>query len=70
MAMESNIIIDKKILMVVLHNVACCHQKIKDFTSCITYLDAIIFHFDGIIESKFPLKGLNEGKVINNNHAI
>jgi len=78
MALESNVIIDKKILMVVLHNVACCHQKIKDFNLCITYLDAILFHFDGIIESKFSLitttntnnnsTNLTEGKLQNKNH--
>ena len=58
MALESNIILDKKILMVVLHNVACCHQKVKDFNSCLTYIDAILFHFDCIIEN-------NDANIIN-----
>ena len=55
--LESNIIettthVDKKMLIIVLHNIACCYQKVKDFDSCIAYLDAVIFHFDNILQCK------------------
>ena len=57
MYLESNIIetsthVDKKMLIIVLHNIACCYQKVKDFDSCIAYLDAVIFHFDNMLQCK------------------
>ena len=50
---------NKKILIIILHNIACCYQKIKDYDKCINYLDAVIFHFDNIIEKKHNIK-INE----------
>lgn len=51
--------IDKKLLFIILHNMACCYQKLKDFDNCVIYLEAVIFHFDNLIEAKFGLK-MNE----------
>lgn len=47
--------IDKKLLMVVLHNIACCYQKMKDYENCISYLEAVIYHFEGMLENKYKI---------------
>jgi hypothetical protein len=47
---------DKKTLILILHNIAVCHQKLKDFENCIIYLEAVIFHYDGLIENKHGIK--------------
>ena len=49
---ETNSKLDKKLLSIILHNIACCYQKIKDYNSCISYLEAVIFHFDNYLETK------------------
>ncbi len=53
--LESNLIetkfnFDKKLIIIILHNLACCYQKLKDFDNCIIYLDAVIYHFDKELE--------------------
>ena len=53
---ELNFIPDKKILIIILHNLACAFQKIHDFENCIIYLEAVIFHFDKEIEEKYNIK--------------
>ena len=53
---ESKINFNRKILIVLLHNIACCYQKLKDFPNCITYLDAVIYHFDTSLENKYNIK--------------
>jgi hypothetical protein len=47
---------DKKILILILHNIACCYQKLKDYENCVTYLDAVIFHYDASLDSKHKIK--------------
>lgn len=47
--------IDKKLLMVILHNIACCYQKMKDYENCISYLEAVIYHFETMLESKYNI---------------
>jgi len=61
---ESNIIeskydIDKKIIIIILHNLSCCYQKIKDYDNCIMYLESVIFHFDKGLEQKHKIR-INE----------
>ena len=61
---ETNIIepkydIDKKIIIIILHNLSCCYQKIKDYDNCIMYLDSVIFHFDKGLEQKHKIR-INE----------
>ena len=55
-AIESKFNFDKKMLIIILHNLACCQQKLKDFESCISYLEAVIHHFDSSLESKHHIK--------------
>ena len=47
---------NKKILIIILHNIACCYQKLKDNEKCINYLDAVVYHFDKLIEEKHNIK--------------
>ena len=44
---------------------ACCYQKLKDYDNCITYLDAVIYHFDKELERKHKIK-FNEEYFIQN----
>ena len=53
---ESKINFNKKLLIVLLHNIACCYQKLKDFPNCITYLDAVIYHYDFSLENNHNIK--------------
>ena len=55
-AIEAKIKIDKKILIIILHNLACCYQKLKDFENCISYLESVIYHFDSSLEPKHHIK--------------
>jgi hypothetical protein len=59
LVIDSAIKIDKKLLFIILHNMACCYQKLKDFDNCVIYLEAVIFHFDNLVEAKFDIK-MNE----------
>ena len=66
--LESNIMdqrynIDKKLLIILLHNIACAHQKLKDINNCISYLESVIYHYDLSIEKKHNI-------VINENYFI
>ena len=58
-AIESKLNLDEKIIIIILHNLACCYQKIKDFENCISYLEAVIYHFDSSLEPKHNMK-INE----------
>ena len=52
--------IDNKIMILILHNIACCYQKLKNFESCIYYLKAVILNYDNMLEKKHGIKiGLN-----------
>ena len=66
--LESNIMdiklnIDKKLLVVVLHNISSCYQKLKDINNSISYLEAVIYHFDSILEKKHQIQ-INENYFI------
>ena len=47
--------ISKKFIIIILHNIACCYQKLKDYDNCINYLEAVIYHFDKLIEEKHKI---------------
>ena len=55
--MKSNV--NKKLIIIILHNIACCYQKLKDYENCVNYLEAVIYHFDKLIEKKHNIK-INE----------
>ena len=55
-AIESKIKIDKKMIIIILHNLACCYQKLKDFDNCINYLESVIYHFDSSLEPKHHIQ--------------
>ena len=55
-AIEAKLNLDKKILIIILHNLACCYQKLKDFENCISYLESVIYHFDSLLEPKHKIK--------------
>ena len=55
-AIEAKLNLDKKILIIILHNLACCYQKLKDFDICISYLESVIYHFDSSLEPKHHIK--------------
>ena len=62
--LESNIIeskfnFDTKLIIIILHNIACSYQKLKDYNNCITYLDGVVHHFDKELEKKHQIK-INE----------
>ena len=62
--LESNILetkynFDIKLIILIIHNIACCYQKLKDYENCIIYLDAVIYHFENEIEKKYKIK-INE----------
>lgn len=59
--LESNIIdqklnFDKKLLVIILHNISCCYQKLKDYDNCISYLESVIYHYDLSLEKKHNIK--------------
>ena len=59
--LETNILdvklnIDKKLLVIILHNIACCHQKLKDYDNCISYLESVVYHYDLSLERKHNIK--------------
>ena len=59
--LESNIIeskfnFDKKLIIIILHNIACSYQKLKDYNNCIIYLDGVVHHFDRELEKKHQIK--------------
>lgn len=55
--MKTNV--NKKLIIIILHNIACCYQKLKDYENCVSYLEAVIYHFDKLIEQKHNIK-INE----------
>ena len=68
--LESNVVeskfnLDKKLIIIILHNLSCCYQKLKDYENCITYLEAVIYNFDKILEKKHKIK-INEEFFYNN----
>ena len=70
LSLESNLIepkfnFDKKLIIIILHNLACCYQKLKDYDNCIMYLDGVIYHFDKELEKKHQIK-INEDYLYHN----
>ena len=66
--LESNIMdkklnFEKKLLVIILHNISCCHQKLKDIDNCISYLESVIYHYDFSLENRHNIK-INEEYLI------
>ena len=73
--LESNILetkynFDIKLIILIMHNIACCYQKLKDYENCIIYLDAVIYHFENEIEKKYKIKINEESILLNINKNI
>ena len=47
--------IPKKYLIIVLHNIACCYDKLKDLDNCLIYFEALLYHFDSSLEKKYKI---------------
>ena len=62
---ESKLDYDKKLIVIILHNLSCCYQKIKDYDNCIVYLGGVIYHFDKELEKKHKIT-INEDYFYNN----
>jgi tetratricopeptide (TPR) repeat protein len=59
--------INKKVLILILHNLACCYQKTQNYELCVDYLEAVIFNFDSIVEGRHKIKiTLDYFKFVNN----
>jgi hypothetical protein len=51
----------------ILHNLACCYQKSKEFDLCVDYLEAVIYNYDGLLDAKHKIKiNLDYFKNVNN----
>ena len=66
--LESNIMdkklnFEKKLLVIILHNISCCHQKLKELDNCISYLESVIYHYDFSLENRHNIK-INEEYLI------
>ena len=66
--LESNIMdqklnLNKRLLIIILHNISCCYQKLKEIDNCISYLESVIYHFDLSIENKHNIK-IDENYII------
>jgi tetratricopeptide (TPR) repeat protein len=52
-----------------LHNLAFCYQKTNNFDLCVDYLEAVIFNYDGLLETKYKIKiDIDYFKNVNNAH--
>ncbi len=56
MAINSVEKLDKKSLIQILLNTEYCYQSLKEYDNCISYLEAVIYHFDGILEARYKIK--------------
>ena len=68
--LESNVLeakfnFDIKLIILIIHNMACCYQKLKDYRNCIAYLESVIYHFEKEIETKYKIK-INEEFILLN----
>lgn len=54
--LEAKFNFDNKLIILIIHNIACCYQKLKDYENCISYLDSVIYHFEKEIEKNIKLK--------------
>ena len=47
---------DTKLIILILHNIACCYQKLKDYEKCIIYLDSVIYHFENDLTKRYQIR--------------
>jgi len=62
-SLEPDTNLNKKLIILIFHNMACVYQKKKDLENCILYLEAVIFHYDGLIKSKYSIIINDECKI-------
>lgn len=48
--------LELKIKIIINHNIACCYQKMKNVTKCISYLEKVNNDFDKLLEKKHSVK--------------
>jgi hypothetical protein len=46
----------------VLHNIACCYQKIWELDKCSQYLEALVFNFNSFMKTDVPMTADDRGK--------
>jgi hypothetical protein len=63
--LEAKFNFDNKLIILIIHNIACCYQKLKDYENCISYLYSVIYHFEKEIEKKYKIK-INEESILQN----
>ena len=63
--LEAKFNFDNKLIILIMHNIACCYQKLKDYENCIAYLDCVIYHFENEIEKKYKIE-INEEYILQN----
>lgn len=57
--LNKNSYIDNKISILILHNIATCYQKNKEFDKCVKYLETVIFQYNSFIEKLHNIR-INE----------
>ena len=63
--LETKYNFDAKLIILIIHNIACCYQKLKNYSECVNYLDTVIYHFENQIEKKYKIK-INEDFILQN----
>ena len=53
--MDMKIPIPKKFIIIILHNISCCYEKLKDLDNCILYFEALLYHFDSLLEKQYNI---------------
>jgi hypothetical protein len=46
----------------VLHNIACCYQKIWELDKCSQYLEALVFNFNSFMKTDVPMAADDRGR--------
>ena len=53
--MDMEISIPKKLLIIILNNISCCYENLKDLDNCLLYFEALIYHYDSLIEKQYNI---------------
>jgi cell division protein FtsL len=65
--LTTNTRINKKVLILILHNLAFCYQQTNEFDNCVEYLDAVLFNYDELLKAKYKVNfDINYFKTVNN----
>ena len=52
--------IPKKFIIIILNNISCCYEKLKDLDNCIIYFEALLYHFDSSLEKNYKISLTSE----------